>query len=116
MAKLGIALLRHPIALALGVAVIFSLRFIEVLPFSGFSKTFNQETVATLVSFFMFAKEPWSFPIGSIRGLAFPLRMVTLVMLGLCRFSRSFSRLWEKSSHIFRLLIILSLSTSCHVF
>ena len=66
------ALLKHPIAVALGIAFLFSLRFLDGLPFSGFSKVFNQETVATLASFLMFAQEPWSFPIGTIKGLAFP--------------------------------------------
>lgn len=68
----AIAIMKHPIAVALGIAVMFSLRFLDGLPFSGFSKIFNQETVATLASFLMFAQEPWSFPIGTIKGLAFP--------------------------------------------
>lgn len=57
---------------ALGIAVLFSLRFLDGLPFSGFSKIFNQETVATLTSYLMYAQEPWSFPTGTIQGLAFP--------------------------------------------
>ena len=72
MTTLGIAVLRHPVALALAVTILFSVRFIDALPFSGFSKTFNQETIATFASFLMFAQEPWSFPIGNIQGLAFP--------------------------------------------
>lgn len=69
---LYLAILRHPVAVALGIAILFSLRFLDALPFSGFSKVFNQETVATLTSFLMFAQEPWSFPIGTIKGLAYP--------------------------------------------
>ncbi len=67
-----IGIFRHPSMVALGIAVLFSLRFLDGLPFSGFSKVFNQETVATLTSFLMYAQEPWSFPIGTIQGLAFP--------------------------------------------
>lgn len=66
------AVLKRPIAVALGVAVLFSIQFADVLPFSGFSRAFNQETIATFASFLMFAQEPWSFPIGAIKGLAFP--------------------------------------------
>ena len=66
------AILRHPIAVALGIAALLSLRFLNCLPFSGFTRIFNQETIATLTSFLMFAQEPWSFPLGTIKGQAFP--------------------------------------------
>lgn len=65
-------ILRHPIVVALGIAGIFSLRFLSCLPFSGFTRIFNQETITTLTSFLMFAQEPWTFPLGAIKGLAFP--------------------------------------------
>lgn len=68
----AVAIMTNPITVALGIAMLFSLRFLDGLPFSGFSRVFNQETVATLTSFLMFAQEPWSFPIGTIKGLAFP--------------------------------------------
>lgn len=61
-----------PIAIAIGVAVLFSIRFLYCLPFSGFTRGFNYETVTTLASFLIFAHEPWSFPVGVIKGLAFP--------------------------------------------
>jgi len=57
---------------ALLITMLFSIRFINVLPFSGFSRVFNQETIATLSSFLMYAQEPWSFPIGLIKGLSYP--------------------------------------------
>ncbi len=61
-----------PIAIAAGVAILFSIRFLYCLPFSGSTRGFNYETVTTLVSFLIFAHEPWSFPVGGIKGLAFP--------------------------------------------
>lgn len=66
--------LKNPIAVALGVTLLFSLRFFDGLPFSGYSGIFNQESVASLFSFMMFAQEPWSFPLGEIKGLAFPFK------------------------------------------
>ena len=71
MAKLGIAVLRHPIALARNCRYFF-IRFIEGLPFSGFSKTFNQETVATLVSFLCSPKSHGRFQLEVLEELAFP--------------------------------------------
>lgn len=65
-------ILKHPIVVALGIAALFSLRFLNCLPFSGFTRIFNQETITTLTSFLMFAQEPWAFPLGVIKGLAFP--------------------------------------------
>lgn len=49
------ALLRHPVAVAFGVACLFSFRFVDALPCSRFSKIFNQETVAAFASYLMFA-------------------------------------------------------------
>lgn len=66
------AVLKNPMAVALGVTLLFSLRFFYGLPFSGYSKIFNQEGVASFVSFLMFAQESWSFPLGEIKGIAFP--------------------------------------------
>ena len=66
------AALAHPLTISLAVTLVFSSRFLECMPFSGSVRGFNQETVATLTSFLMFAQEPWSFPIGTIQGLAFP--------------------------------------------
>ena len=66
------ALLAHPAGIASVVAGIFSVRFLDCLPFSQSTRLFNYETVATLVSFLMYAKEPLSFPLGAIESLTFP--------------------------------------------
>ncbi|HJZ12276.1 MAG TPA: hypothetical protein VJ521_09005 [Acidobacteriota bacterium] len=66
------SLVTHPFTVALGIAALFSIRFLNCLPFSGFTRVFNYETVSTLTSFFIYAREPFSFPLGSIKGLTFP--------------------------------------------
>lgn len=70
--SLWFVILTHPVTIALGVAALFSIRFLNCLPFSGFTRIFNYETVSTLTSFFIYAEEPFSFPLGSIKRLAFP--------------------------------------------
>lgn len=54
------------------VACIFSIRYINCLPFSGYTREFNYETVATLLSYFIYAAEKWSFPIGEITSFTYP--------------------------------------------
>jgi hypothetical protein len=56
----------------LGVAAIFSIRFIFSLPFSNFTRDGNYESVTTLFSFLIYSREKFSFPIGTIRGLTAP--------------------------------------------
>lgn len=70
--RLVSVILAHPVTIALGVAAIFSVRFLDCLPFSGFIRTFNYETVTTFASFLIYAAEPFSFPLGVIKGLTFP--------------------------------------------
>lgn len=62
----------HPVTVALAVTVLFSIRFVFCLPFLGATRIFNPETITTLTSFLIFAQEPWSFPLGAIKGLTFP--------------------------------------------
>lgn len=66
------SILSSPISIALAVTALFSLRYVNSLPFSGFIQAFNAETIATLVSYLTYAGEPVSFPLGSIKGLTFP--------------------------------------------
>ncbi len=54
------------------VTCIFSLHYLNCLPFSGYTREFNYETVATLTSYLIYAQEPWSFPLGQIKSLTFP--------------------------------------------
>jgi hypothetical protein len=54
------------------VTCIFSLHYLHCLPFSGYTREFNYETVATLISFLIYSQEPWSFPLGQIKSLTFP--------------------------------------------
>lgn len=70
--QLALAILAHPIAIAFGIAILFSVRFLDCLPFSGFTRTYNYETVTTFASFLIYAAEPFSFPLGAIKGLTFP--------------------------------------------
>jgi hypothetical protein len=58
--------------ISLGITVFFSVRYIYVLPFSGFNQVFNTETVATVFSFLIYFNEPINFPLGKIGGLTFP--------------------------------------------
>lgn len=64
--------LANPITVSLAVTMIFSIRFLACLPFSDATRVFNPETITTLTSFLIYAQEPWSFPLGAIRGLTFP--------------------------------------------
>ncbi|MDO8263099.1 MAG: hypothetical protein Q7T21_07720, partial [Gallionella sp.] len=88
-----------PVTIAAGVAVLFSIRFLYCLPFSGFTRAFNYETVTTLASFLIFAQEPWSFPVGVIKGLAFPFADANIGNVGaLPLFALSFKALGSLSS------------------
>ena len=61
-----------PYGVACLVTCIFSLHYFNCLPFSGYIKLFNYETVATLTSYLIYAQEPWTFPLGQIKSLTFP--------------------------------------------
>ena len=74
MLKFALKAATQPSGIALCVTLLFLIRFISCLPFSGFTRSFNYETVATLTSYFMFAAEPLSFPFGAISSLAYPFR------------------------------------------
>ena len=54
------------------VALFFSIRYINCLPFSGFTREFNYETIVTLLSYFIYASEDWKFPIGLISSFTYP--------------------------------------------
>ena len=68
-------ILAHPVTVAIGITLLFASRFFTCLPFSGFTREFNYETAATLISYLIFAQEPWSFPLGTIKGLTFPFEV-----------------------------------------
>lgn len=56
------------------VTSIFSLRWINSLPFSGYMPVIKDGDNLTMFgSYLIYAKEPFGFPIGVIRGLGFPL-------------------------------------------
>jgi len=48
------------------------LHYLNCLPFSGYTKAFNYETVATFTSYLIYSQEDWSFPLGQIKSLTFP--------------------------------------------
>ena len=60
------------ILVAILISCIFLLHYFNCLPFSGYTKIFNYETVATLTSYLIYAQEPWTFPLGQIKSLTFP--------------------------------------------
>lgn len=62
----------RPATISILVTALCSIRFLDVLPFSDFTRLFNYETVTTLVSYFIYAREPFSFPLGQIVGLTYP--------------------------------------------
>jgi hypothetical protein len=68
------SLLRSPsLAVALIVTAIFSLRWLNCLPFSGaFPALDNVDTLGFVGRYLLFAKEPFQFPLGTIHGLSFP--------------------------------------------
>ena len=68
------AALSHPTTIALAITAIYSVRFLNCLPFSGFTRIFNYETVTTLTSYLIYAEEPFSFPLGAIKRLTFPFQ------------------------------------------
>ena len=66
------SIISNPIFISFLVAAIFSIRFIECLPFSNDTRVFNEETAPTTISYLIYAKEDFSFPIGEIRNIGFP--------------------------------------------
>jgi hypothetical protein len=67
-----IALLTRPATIALAITAIYSIRFLNCLPFSGYTRLFNYETITTLTSYLLYVQEPFSFPLGAIQRLTFP--------------------------------------------
>ena len=65
-------ILKSEYCISLGVTFIFALHYLKCLPFSGYTRLFNYETVTTLTSYFIYAQEDWSFPLGTIKSLTFP--------------------------------------------
>lgn len=58
---------------AMIVTAIFSIRWLNCLPFSGFSPALNDvDTLGFIGRYLIFAQEPFQFPFGSIHGLSFP--------------------------------------------
>ena len=76
------SILAHPVTVAIGVTLLFASRFFNCLPFSGFTREFNYETAATLISYLVFTQEPWSFPLGTIKGLTFPFEHANVGNVG----------------------------------
>jgi hypothetical protein len=66
------ALLTRPSTIALAIAAIYSIRFLNCLPFSGYTRLYNYETITTLTSYLLYVQEPFSFPLGVIKRLTFP--------------------------------------------
>ncbi|MDB5534178.1 MAG: hypothetical protein JWO28_2493 [Hyphomicrobiales bacterium] len=67
-----LALITCPAAIALAITAIYSIRFLNCLPFSGYTRLYNYETITTLTSYLLYVQEPFSFPLGVIKRLTFP--------------------------------------------
>ncbi len=67
---------------AIGITIIFMIRFLNALPFSGNTRIFNYETITTLASIFIYNNEPFSFPLGTIKGLTFPYQDANIGNVG----------------------------------
>src|SRR4051794_32379373 len=64
---------RTALAVALAVTAVFSLRWLNCLPFSGYFPALDSvDTLGFMGRFQVFAHEPFSFPLGTIHGLSFP--------------------------------------------
>ena len=70
--KCILAFVLHPINISILITALYSIHFYQVLPFSGYTRVFNYETVTTLTSYLIYAREPFSFPLGEINGLTYP--------------------------------------------
>lgn len=67
------SIIRTPILAALLATAIFSTRWLNCLPFSGYSPALdNVDTLGFIGRYLIFAQEPFQFPFGSIHGLSFP--------------------------------------------
>lgn len=103
-----------PYVAACLVTCIFSLHYLNCLPFSGYTRIFNYETVATLSSYLIYAQEPWTFPLGKIKSLTFPFEDANVGNVGaLPLFAISFKALgtvfgYFKTFDYFVLVDILS--------
>ncbi|MEI7431229.1 MAG: hypothetical protein WCL27_12305, partial [Betaproteobacteria bacterium] len=76
------AIMAQPLAIALGVAVVFMLRFANCLPFSDSTRIFNYETASTLASYLIYSNEPFTFPLGAIKGLTYPFNDANIGNVG----------------------------------
>ena len=71
------------IGCAILVTAVFSWRWFNCLPFSGYSPTINDfETLGYYGRYLIYAQEPVGFPLGVIKGLSFPFADVANVMRG----------------------------------
>jgi len=63
----------NAIIAAFVVTVIFSLRWSNSLPFSGYAPALDDiDTLGFMGRYLVFAREPFEFPFGTIKGLSFP--------------------------------------------
>lgn len=76
------SVLTSPATIAVAVAILFSIRYLNCLPFSGSTRIFNSETVVTLTSALMYVKESFSFPLGVIQHLTFPFEDANIGNVG----------------------------------
>jgi len=63
-----------PFLIALIPAAIFSIRYIHVFPFSNDVQERSYEAIGYWGNYLEFAKEPFSFPLGKIKGLTYPFQ------------------------------------------
>ena len=81
---------------------IFAFKFINCLPFSGYTRLWNYEGIASLLSYFVYSSESWSFPLGLVKNLAFPYQIVNIGNTGQIPFFALFFKSLGTIFHYFR--------------
>ena len=113
---------RTPLFLAGCITTIFSIRFLYLLPFSSTVKQGNYETITSKISFFIFAQEDFSFPLGVIKGLAFPFEESNIATVGaiplfalIFKFLSKFIPYFQTFDYSTLLELLACLITACSV-
>ncbi len=69
----------HAILCSILVTAVFSIRWQNCLPFSGYMPlSLNTDQLDILARFLIWAKEPFSIPLGTIKGLTFPFESASI--------------------------------------
>src|SRR3989338_1079756 len=99
-----------PLLAAILVTAIFSLRYINCLPFSGKMPIVSYEGSTRLGSYMIYARESFSFPLGLIKGLTFPYHDADVLIAGsiplFAIFFKSLSKLYTPLSTVYYFVLV----------